>query len=62
LFDRHLITFDNSEKIILSEKIKFDELKKIGATGVERIQRFNSEHILYLEKHQNVFNSILATR
>ena len=57
LFDRHLITFENSGKIVLSDTVSIDELKKIGVTGNERIKKINSENLYYLKKHQNVFNA-----
>jgi hypothetical protein len=56
LFDKHLITFDNSGKIILSETLAPVEYKKIGVSGTERIAKLNSDNIGYLEKHQTRFN------
>jgi predicted restriction endonuclease len=57
LFDKHLITFDNTGKIVLSDSIKIDEYKKIGISGKERIGKLNSDNIFYLEKHQQLFGS-----
>lgn len=45
LFDRHLITFDNNGKIVLSESLEKREYKKIGVTGAERIRKLNSDNI-----------------
>lgn len=57
LFDRHLITFSNAGKIVLATSIKEKEYKRIGVSGEEKISRLNSENIMYLEKHQKIFNS-----
>lgn len=59
LFDKHIITFDNSGNIVLAESVKVSEYKKIGISGKEKIRKFNSENISYLERHQNLFNSQL---
>jgi 5-methylcytosine-specific restriction enzyme A len=56
LFDRHLITFENSGKIVLSESVKPNEYSKIGVSGSERITKLNSDNLLYLVKHQELFN------
>jgi 5-methylcytosine-specific restriction protein A len=58
LFDRHLITFDNNGKIVLGESVKTSEFEKIGVTGKERITKLSSDNILYLNRHQAVFNTI----
>jgi 5-methylcytosine-specific restriction protein A len=60
LFDRHLITFENSGKIVLADKINQSEFEKIGVSGRERIAKLNSNNLLYLTKHQNVFNSLTS--
>lgn len=62
LFDKHIITFDNSGNIVLADSVEFAEYKKIGITGKEKIRKFNTENIFYLEKHQNLFNSQLKQR
>lgn len=59
LFDRHLITFEKSGEIILSETINTSEFIKLGVHGKERISKLNSDNMLYMEKHQNVFHSKL---
>lgn len=56
LFDRHLITFENSGKIVLSEGISADQYRKIGITGRERIKNLRTDNICYLERHQKVFH------
>jgi len=55
LFDRHLITFESSGSIVLSNNIDFDEYKKIGVSGTERIKKLHSDNVYYLQKHQVVF-------
>lgn len=56
LFDRHLITFDNSGKIVLSQKVNTKEFVKIGVHGKEAITKLNSDNLSYLKKHQDVFH------
>lgn len=52
LFDRHLISFENSGKIILSDSIENDAYQKIGIQGKEIIKSLNSENQNYLDKHR----------
>jgi 5-methylcytosine-specific restriction protein A len=59
LFDRHLITFENSGKIVLSDTVNDDDYRKVGVTGHEKIDGFRTENRRYLERHQEVFNSLL---
>ena len=56
LFDKHLITFENSGKIILSSAIETQAFHKIGVTGQERIQSLSAFNHDYLEKHRIRFN------
>lgn len=56
LFDRHLITFDDSGKIVLSESINTSQFDQIGISGKERIRKLNSDNRPYLRKHQDLFN------
>lgn len=58
LFDRHLISFENSGKIILSDKIQNSAYKKIGVSGQERIANFSSENYTYLERHRKKFTEL----
>jgi predicted restriction endonuclease len=51
LFDRHLISFENSGKIILSDQISWDDYNKIGITGNEKIIKLTNGNKEYLEKH-----------
>jgi 5-methylcytosine-specific restriction protein A len=55
LFDRRLISFENSGQIILSEKIQTDAFKRIGVTGSEKIKKFNSDNHVYLDRHRIEF-------
>jgi 5-methylcytosine-specific restriction enzyme A len=56
LFDRHLITFENNGKIILSDVIDPNAYKKIGVTGVEIIKKLSQYNLDFLERHRIVFN------
>lgn len=53
LFDKHLISFENSGKIILSAKIELDAFKRIGVSGNEIIKSLSSDNIVYLERHRS---------
>jgi hypothetical protein len=52
LFDKHLISFENNGKIILSESIEKNAYLKIGITGSEVIKEMSSYNHIYLEKHR----------
>lgn len=54
LFDKHLVTFDNNGKIILSDKIEFSAYQKIGITGKEKIDGLSEYNHHYLQKHQEM--------
>jgi 5-methylcytosine-specific restriction enzyme A len=54
LFDRHLISFENNGRIILSEAIQYEAYNKIGVTGNEKIRNLNGENHHYLEKHRQL--------
>jgi 5-methylcytosine-specific restriction enzyme A len=57
LFDRHLISFENNGKIILSDKIDSNAYQKIGVTGKEHIKDFSQYNFRYLDKHRSMFIS-----
>lgn len=57
LFDRHLISFENSGKIILSDTIETKAFEKIGVTGMEKIKALSPLNYEYLEKHRETFQS-----
>lgn len=56
LFDKHLISFENDGKIILSNKIETDAFAKIGIDGKERINNLSEYNNIYLDKHRALFN------
>jgi len=56
LFDRHLITFENTGKIILSDAIEDKAYQKIGVTGHEKIKELSQFNFDYLEYHRNRFH------
>ena len=66
LFDRHLISFENSGKIILSDIIEMQAYQKIGLTGNEKILNFSSPNQNYLDRHRLHFyknpQSVFTTR
>lgn len=55
LFDRHLISFENNGKIILSVTIENSAFEKIGVTGKELIKNLSSYNHSYLERHRSTF-------
>ena len=59
LFDRHLISFDNKGKILLSDAIDTEAYLKIGVSGKERIGNLRQENQKYLERHGEVLNQII---
>jgi len=54
LFDKHLISFENNGKIILSNSIKMEAFKKIGVTGTEKINDLSQYNLSYLERHRAI--------
>lgn len=56
LFDKHLITFDNKGKIILTDKIEKSAYQKIGVTGNERIHELSQYNVSYLDRHNQIFS------
>jgi predicted restriction endonuclease len=56
LFDKHLITFDNKGKIILSDNIEHAAYQKIGVTGKEQIHDLSHYNLSYLERHNQIFS------
>jgi hypothetical protein len=55
LFDKHLITFDNKGKILLSDQIEFSAYQKIGVTGKEQINDLSRYNVQYLDRHNQIF-------
>jgi hypothetical protein len=53
LFDKHLISFEDSGKIILSDQFNSMDYQKIGVTGKEKILSFNADNLYYLRQHRD---------
>lgn len=51
LFDKHLISFEPSGKIILGSTVSKSSLRSLGITGKERISGLSAGNLLYLENH-----------
>lgn len=58
LFDRNLISFDDSGKIILSKALSMNEYKRLGVTGAEIIQDLSSENKIYLKRHREKLSTL----
>ncbi len=54
LFDKYLISFENSGKIILSDSLADSNYKSIGITGQEKISNFTEGNHFYLERHRKL--------
>lgn len=52
LFDRHLISFENGGKIILSEILVKSDYGNLGVSGGEFIKDLSANNHLYLERHR----------
>ncbi len=52
LFDQHLISFENSGKIILSQSLSNTNYGLIGVDGNEKIRNLSTGNIPYLERHR----------
>ena len=55
LFDRYLISFENSGKIIISEKLFDDELKKLGINKDMKLTQVNDGMKPYIKRHREKF-------
>lgn len=51
LFDKHLLTFDEKGKIILTDEIEFSAFEKIGISGKEEIRGLSDYNLEYLNRH-----------
>lgn len=54
LFDQHLISFENSGKIILSDSLLKTKYSEIGVSGKEIIKKLRSDNHFYLEGHRKL--------
>jgi 5-methylcytosine-specific restriction enzyme A len=52
LFDRHLISFENNGRIILSGSFAKSDYQKLGVTGKESIKNLSRGNHEYLERHR----------
>ena len=52
LFDKHLISFENNGKIILSEVLLKSDYQKLGVDGNESIKNLSRYNNEYLERHR----------
>jgi 5-methylcytosine-specific restriction enzyme A len=59
LFDRHLISFEDNGKIILSNNIDIKAFNKIGVTGAEKIDKLSLYNLNYLDRHRIYFSESL---
>ena len=53
LFDRHLISFDDEGRIILSKSVSEAEFLKLGITGDEKIENLSDRNKDYLKRHRD---------
>ncbi|RYZ20538.1 MAG: hypothetical protein EOO16_16390 [Chitinophagaceae bacterium] len=53
LFDKHLISFENSGKIILSDALRETNYENLGVSGKETISRLNNGNQWYLDQHRS---------
>jgi len=54
LFDRHLISFDDRGRILLSDGIESQAYHQIGVTGRESVRQLSSGNQAYLERHRQL--------
>lgn len=54
LFDQHLISFENTGKIILSDSLSKTKYHEIGVTGTERIKNLSFDNYFYLDRHRDI--------
>lgn len=57
LFDQHLISFENSGKIIISNMLEKSSYQQIKVSGEEKIKNLSSENFSYLERHRQLLKS-----
>ena len=56
LFDKHLITFDNNGRILLSDQIDQKTFNRIGVDGKGKLRMLNEGTLHYLHEHQEQFH------
>jgi len=55
LFDRYLISFEESGEIIISEKLSYDELEKLGINKEMKLTKVSQGMKPYLRRHKEKF-------
>lgn len=58
LFDKHLISFDTSGKIVLASNLTNNSLKPLGITGSERISNLTEGNKKYLDHHNALIKTL----
>ena len=56
LFDKHLISFEDSGRIILSDSIDIKAYERIGLSGREKIHNLSQFNLNYLNRHRIQFH------
>lgn len=54
LFDKHLISFENSGRIVISNSVNVQQLSLLGINGDEQIKRLSKGNISYMERHREL--------
>ena len=54
LFDRHLISFEDNGKVILSQKLEKSNYQLLGVTGKEKIIGLSDGNKKYLSEHRSI--------
>ena len=55
LFDNHLISFEDSGKIIISNKIPVSDYKKLSIASNMYLTKVTDQHKLFLSRHREIF-------
>jgi len=58
LFDRHLISFENSGRILISKKINSSDKRLLGLNKNMKLRFIMKDMIYYLEEHRKTFNDL----
>ena len=58
LFDRHLISFDDSGDIIISKKLLKEDLDRLGVNVKMKLFQVTDEMKPYLKRHRDKFYSL----
>jgi 5-methylcytosine-specific restriction protein A len=55
LFDKHLISFDNDGKVLISNSLERSQISKLGITYDIKLKTVFPDMVKYLEKHRKFF-------